>query len=59
MIRHGDVEAVTSWAEKSGEQLLQWVAFYSDCEHEIRYLQCYVLVPHELLMPKSHLPDFV
>ena len=54
MIRHGDMEAVTSWAEKSGEQLLQWVAFYSDCEHEIRYLQlqCCVLFTHEQSMPR-------
>ena len=36
VIRHGPAEAFTDWAAGSKANVLQWVAFYSDCPHEIR-----------------------
>jgi hypothetical protein len=34
-IRHGSVTSVIDWSSKSGS-VIQWVALYSNCEHEVR-----------------------
>ncbi|GAQ79219.1 hypothetical protein KFL_000260355 [Klebsormidium nitens] len=34
-IRHGSVTSVIDWSSKSGSAI-QWVALYSDCEHEVK-----------------------
>lgn len=33
---HGPRQASTDWAAESGGSVVQWMAFYSDCPHEVR-----------------------
>ena len=36
VIKHGNATATTDWAAHSQRYVAQWVAFYSDCLHEVR-----------------------